>query len=280
MANTISKYAIEYVNSQEVVRTMFDKSSLFADLIKPLVSHKGKTISYDQLDVSGEMGTFNRETGYPEKGITMTRLEKTLSQDRGDSLHLDAMDKDEAQIEGGIVRLYNNYVEDVEIPTFDAYVAAAIAAYNANTESVHGELGASTILGKLIADCGKLSKRRVKLNQCILYISYEAKALLDEVALTKAVFTTGNWNGNLDSTVEMFKGAKVVPCALPEGVDWVIAHPLSADAFIVNEDATFFEQVPNYGSRRKQVDCGLYFDCFVREVKGIVVGVPTTRASA
>lgn len=278
MANTISAYAREYINNQEVVDTMFKTGSLFADLIKPLVSHKGKIISYDQLTMDGTIGTFNRETGYPEKGITMTRVEKTLSQDTGDSLHLDAMDQDEAQIEGGIVRLYNNYVNKAQIPSFDTYVAGKVAVYSANTESVHGTLSAATILGKLIADFGKLEKRRIKTKECILYISYEAKALLDEVAMTKGVLTLGNWGGNMDSTVELFRGAKVVACDLPEHVDWVIAHPLSADAFIANQDATFFETVPGYGSRRKQVDVGLYFDCFVREEKGIVVGASETRA--
>ena len=86
MANTFSKYCIEYINNQETVGGMFNTYSLTKDLEKPLISHRGKSISYDQITLaSGGMGIFNRDTGYTKMDIASTRVEKELTQDVGNT---------------------------------------------------------------------------------------------------------------------------------------------------------------------------------------------------
>ena len=101
MANTIT-YAKQYINNQAEVLRMFDTYLLTADLIKELVEHKGKTVAYDRMSfASYAMGNYDRSSGLSNKPVVFERVEKTLSQDRGDSLDLDIMDKVEAQIADG-----------------------------------------------------------------------------------------------------------------------------------------------------------------------------------
>lgn len=290
MANTISTYCKQYVNSQEEKLRMYNTFSLTQDLVKPLVSHSGKIVSYDKLTLaSGGIGSYNRATGYTAKDITMTRVDETLSQDKGNSLMLDAMDRDEAQIEGGIIRLYNNYVIKVEIPAVDTYRFSAIAGKTGVAISYSASLTTSTILSALMADKKALANKRVKFDECIIYIGATAKALLDEVALGKGYLSLGNWGGNMDATVEMFKGAKIVEVpddtlgkitvsGTASQLNWIIVHPLAVDAFVVYQEAEFFDRVPGFGARKKEVDVGIYHDCFVNEncLDGVIVNVDAT----
>lgn len=275
MANTFSKYCIEYINSQEATLNMFNTYSLTQDLVKPLLSHRGKFVSYDHLTLPAGVSAFDRANGYAKKDISMDRVEKELTQDVGDALSIDAMDADEAQVEGKTIRLFNNYVIKNLIPSVDGYRFGAMANEEVLSRG-HSSLSASTILSALLGDKAELGKKRVKFSECIIYISSSNGALLDEACIGKGWLTLGAWGGNLDAQAKMFQGAKLVEVpddTLGEGVAWIIVHPLAVDAFVVNQDATFFETIPGYGSRKKEVDVGIYHDCFITPegVNGIVV---------
>lgn len=283
MANTISTYCKEYVNNSLEKLRMFNTYSLAMDLVKNYISHTGKVVSYDSITIASGMGTFDRDTGYTKKDITATRVDKTLSKDYGNSLVLDAMDRDEAQIEDGIVGLYNRYWIKNVIPTFDTTVYTNVASDTSVPEAVVATVSTTNILSSLLADKKTIENKRVKWEECIIYISVSAKSILDEVSLGKGYLQLGNWNGNMDATVEMFKSAKlvVVPDAtLGSNINWLIVHPLAVSAFVVYQDAEFFEKVPGYGTRRKQVDVGLYFDAWVEPngYDGTLVNVKVTRA--
>lgn len=275
MANSFSKYCIEYINSQETTLGMFNTNSLTSDLVKPLVSHRGKFISYDKISMADGVGTFDRATGYTAKDISSTRVEHELREDIGNSLSIDAMDADEAQIEGRTIRLYNHYMIKNLIPSVDAYRFGELA----NTEvisSAHASISNSNILGFLLADKAELGKKRIKFAECVVYIASSKSALLEEACMGKGWLSIGAWGGNLDAQAKLFAGAKIIEVPddlLGSGVAWMIVHPLACDAFVVNTDATFFEQVPNFGSRKKEVDVGVYHDCFVNPegVNGILV---------
>ena len=173
MANTISA-AIEYVNNQQEVLRMFNTYLLSADLIKKIIEHKGKTVSYDAMSfASYTMGSFNRRNGLSMKDFVFERKTRELSQDRGDSLDLDIADQNEAQIAGGIARVYNFYQIKVAIPTMDAYAFGKLSAPG-NNAVAHGSLTSANIVAALFDDFAKLKNKRVKTEECLLYTTTES----------------------------------------------------------------------------------------------------------
>ena len=286
MANTIET-AIQYVNNQQEVLRMFNTYLLSADLIKRLAEHKGKTVSYDAMSfASYTMGSFNRSSGLSMKDFVFARKTRELSQDRGDSLSLDIADQNEAQIAGGIARVYNFYQIKVAIPTMDAYAFGKLSAAG-NNASAHGTLTSANIVSALFSDFAKLKDKRVKTEECLLYIGATYNALLDEAAFGKGVLTVGvwkgngNWDGDLQTTCTMVKGAKVVevPDDYLGGAAYVIVHPLAFDVIPVLDIVEFHDRVPGKPGI-SQVDVREYFDAWTEPEgeDGILVGLEAPRA--
>ena len=282
MANTIT-YAKQYINDQKEVLRMFNTELLCRDLLKPLIEHKGKVVAYDEISfASYTMGNYNRATGLTTKDFTFARKEKTLSQDKGDSLKLDIMDKEEAQIADGIVGVYNFYNVKVVVPTIDTYSFNAIAGAGTTAQTqVHASLSAANIVSALFDDFKVLKNKRVKTNECIVYIGSSQMALLEEATFGKGILTIGNWNGDLETTAIMIKGAKIVEVPddeLPSDVLWVIAHPLAVDVIPVLSAAEFKDNIPGYVGRA-QVDVRFYFDAWVQPTggDGVVVSLSAAR---
>lgn len=283
MANTIT-YAKQYVNNQAEVLRMFNTELLCRDLLKPLVEHKGKVVAYDRLSfASYTMGTYNRATGLTAKDFTFERVEKTLSQDKGDSLALDIMDRDEAQIADGIIGVFNFYNVKVVVPTIDTYAFAQLSATgNGAKFNVHSSLTAANIVSALFSDFKDLKNKRIKTNECIVYIGSSSMALLEEATFGKGILTIGNWNGDLETTAIMIKGAKIVEVPddeLPSDVQWIIVHPLAADVIPVLNAAEFKDNIPGFVGKA-QVDVRYYFDAWVQPTggDGVVVSLSAARS--
>ena len=283
MANTIA-YAKQYVNNQAEVLRMFNTELLCRDLLKPLVEHKGKVVAYDRLSfASYTMGNYNRATGLTAKDFTFERVEKTLSQDKGDSLALDIMDKEEAQIADGIIGVFNFYNVKVVIPTIDTYAFAQLSATgNGAKFNVHSSLTSANIVSALFADFKDLKNKRIKTNECIVYIGSTSMALLEEATFGKGILTIGNWNGDLETTAIMIKGAKIVEVPddeLPSDVQWIIVHPLAADVIPVLNAAEFKDNIPGFVGKA-QVDVRYYFDAWVQPTggDGVVVSLSAARS--
>lgn len=282
MANTIT-YAKQYINNQAEVMRMFNTELLCKDLIKPLVEHKGKVVAYDRMSfASYTMGTYNRATGLTSKDLTFERVEKTLSQDKGDSLSLDIMDKEEAQIADGIIGVYNFYNVKVVVPTIDKYTFGEIGkAGSGATFNVHASLTKDNIVPALFDDFKTLKNKRIKTSECIVYIGSTSMALLEEATFGKGILTIGNWNGDLETTAMMIKGAKIVEVPddeLPSDVQWIICHPLAVDLIPVLAAAEFKDNIPGFVGKA-QVDVRHYFDAWVQPNggDGVVVSLSASR---
>lgn len=287
MANDIQK-AIEYVNNQQEVMRMFDTYLLSADLLKRDIEWKGKYVSYDKLSFADyTMGSYDRRNGLTVKDLVFKREQRELTQDRGNSLDLDIADQNEAQIAGGIARVYNFYQIKSVIPTIDAYAFDKLAGVgNGFAVSAHGTLTSSNILGALFGDFAKLKNNRVKTEECLVYMEASKKALLEEACFGKGVLTVGvwrgagNWDGDVQTTATMVKGAKIVevPDGYLKGASWVIVHPLAFDIFFILDLVEFHNRIPGKPGLA-QVDVRDYFDAWTQPngELGCVVGLEAPR---
>ena len=278
MANSIAKCK-QYVNSQVEHLDMFERNMRLADLLVKPTEWKGATFSYDVYSfASYTMGTFSN--GVSQKDFTCTRVDKTLSQDRGDSLTLDIRDKNEGQIADGLAGMYNFYQIKVEIPTIEKYaLAQMVSPNNGIVKLANGELSTSNIVSKLNAVFKQLKNKRVKVEECILYISTSAKSLLDEAVFGKGIIKIGEWNGNADANTEMYKGAKVVEIDddTMQGADFVLVHPFAFSILDLLGLVNVFDYVPSKPGIG-QIDVRDYFDAWVEpnatDGIGVVLGAP------
>ena len=284
MANTI-EYAKQYINNQAEVMRMFNTDLLCRDLLKPLVKHEGKVVSYDRLSFANyTMGNYNRASGLTQKDFTFERVDKTLTQDKGDTLALDVMDKEEGQIADGIIGVFNFYNVKVVIPTIDTYAFKQMSKTgNGAKFNVHSSLTKDNIVSALFSDFKDLKNKRVKTNECIVYMSSSSMALLEEATFGKGILTIGNWNGDLETTAIMIKGAKIVEVPddeLDSDVQWIICHPLAFDVIPVLSASEFKTNIPGFVGKA-QVDTRFYFDAWVQPTggDGVVVSLSSARPS-
>lgn len=280
MANSITT-AKQFINNQVEHLNIFNRYLLCADLLVKPANISGKVIAYDKMSfASNTMGTYDRGTGLSQKDLTFTRIEKTLTQDRGDTLGLDLMDKDEAQIADGIVGIYNYYQAKVEVPTIDAYAFAQFGIVGGDAQFISFASNAGA-LNKALAGFKALGQKRVKVEECIFYGSVSFLSALEQDTYGKGLFNIGYWNGNLDAQVRMIKGAKVVEvpdATLGENVDFIICHPLSASVVDVLAGAEYKDNVPGKVAWA-QIDVRDHFDAWVEPTggEGIVVGLSAPR---
>lgn len=263
--NTIEK-AIRYLSEPEAIRKVLNDSLRTQDLETECIAIGAQTVRYQHIEFDDmTLGDYDREKGYGRNGVRLTWKEKTLTQDKGDSLMIDKMD-DEESMANGIVRIGNRYIDKVQNPAVDTYRLSTIAKAN-GTFVVNETFTSDNILDQILLGKARLEEMKVDTTALLLYITPTAKANLKAAALKKGYWEHGHWNGNLDAEVDMFDGCKVNP--VPSNyfgnsdVQAILLHKDAAPAMVKYKEAEYFDKIPGHGKRRSQVDVGIYHDCFV-----------------
>lgn len=281
--NTIEK-AIRYIKEPEALARTMDFTMRTKDLEVPCTFVGAKTVRYQHVEFGDyDLGDFDKNEGYASKDISLTWKEMTMTQDKGDSLKIDKMD-DEESMANGIVRIANRYIERVQTPAVDRY-RLKIAASAPRANVVNATLTAENIVQNLLKGRTMLVNAHFSLVNTVLYITATADAILEEAAFNKGHITVGNWNGDMDATVRMFKEAKkiVVPddYLSVSGVQAILLNTDAVPAMKKYQETEYFDKIPGYGGRRAQADIGLYHDCFAYDElnRAIVLFLKNTSAT-
>lgn len=266
MANNIAT-AKRYYNNDEELAKIYVAQSYTGDWQKENKAVGARTVAYRQVSLgSTVLGDFDRETGYTKKDITTSWVEKTLTQDKGDSLVLDKMDGEEAQfLEIGTVA--NKYIREVQIPAVDKYrFAQVIGATGVETET--GSLSKTNIEEAIDAGLDYLYGLGVR-DGVTLKISATAYRALSNAAKESGSVSLGAWNGDLSAQVLTYGDivkAKitVVPNdIIGSGVNFILAPTAAIAAMVKYQENEYFDKIPGFGGRRTQMDIGIYHDCWV-----------------
>lgn len=266
MANNIQS-AVRYLNNDAELAKIYEAQSYTADWVKPNVAVGAKTVKYRQVTLgSTVLGDFNKETGYSRKDINTTWVEKSLTQDKGDSLVLDKMDGEEAQsLE--IVTVANKYIRDVQIPAVDKYRCSAVVA-TSGVETETETLTKANVESALDTALDYLYNIGVR-NDVTLKISVPAYRALASAAKESGKLYLGNWNGDLSAKVELYGDlikakVQVVPAdILGTSVNFILAPTAAIAAMVKYQENEYFDKIAGFGGRRAQVDLGIYHDCWV-----------------
>lgn len=92
-----------------------------------VVYNGGNTVKIPKLSMDG-LGNYDRSLGFAQGAATLTYETQTMSQDRGRTFMLDAMDVNETNFVANASNLMGEFQRTQVIPEIDAYRYSAIAA--------------------------------------------------------------------------------------------------------------------------------------------------------
>ena len=266
MPNNIET-AVRYFNNDAELEKIYQSTSYTGDWIKPNVAVGAKTVKYRQTSfATNTLGTFDRDTGYTKKDINTTWVEKTLTQDKGDSLVLDKMDGEEAQfLEIGTVG--NSYIKKVQIPAVDTYRFDAVVK-TSGVKTMTEALTAENIEASLDTAIDYLATENATID-VIVHIAISKARLLKQALKKSGNLPLGQFNG--DATIPVYyygdtvrvKIVEVPDAILGTNVDFIMAPKAAVAAMVKYQENEYFDKIPGFGARRAQLDIGVYHDCWV-----------------
>jgi hypothetical protein len=284
MANTIdlvSKYLADPAN----LNAVYKAASLTADLEAAKVQFVGaNVVKLPTLTFGAGLGTYNRDSGYTAMDVTKAWTTYTLSQDKGNSLLLDAMDEEESAGEGaaagsGIISFVNEYIRQVVVPAIDTYRFAAMVEGTGTT--VELTLTAANVVAQLEAAFETFATNEVPVEGAILYMLPSVKTFLQTASTVSRYVSYGTGvNGQIDNRVMYYNGARIieVPASrLGADVQFILVQPKSVLSVVKHNPSYFFGRGTHPGKDADIVDYRLYYDFFViaNKNKGIYLQTVT-----
>lgn len=172
----------------------------------------GNEIKIPKISVQG-MGDYDRDNGFVQGSVTYAYETHALTQDRGRTFQLDAMDVDETNFGASAANVMSEFQRLHVIPEIDAYrysflASKAIAATNSETYT----LDEATILKKLYSHIFKLADRGVDLSQLVIPMSYIAyEVLTNNSTIQKKIDVIQFAQGGINLTVKALDGIPLIP---------------------------------------------------------------------
>lgn len=164
-----------------------------------------------KMDMDG-LDDYNKQTGYPEGGVTLEYETKKCDYDRGRMFVVDSMDNQES---AGVAfgQLSGEFLRTKVVPELDAYRLAQYAGLAAGSAS--GALDGKTGIAAIRAGKTAIKNAEAKTESCYLYISTTLKGLIDDLDTTASKKVLEGWagvievpEGRFNDEVTLTKGGK------------------------------------------------------------------------
>lgn len=175
-----------------------------------------KTVSLPTMTLNG-LGDYDRDDGFPQGSLGVTRQTYTLTMDRGRTFQLDRMDNDEAGAANLAGQVTGEFVRTQVVPEMDAYVLSKLAS-TASTNSHTVSIGTSSTLEK---DCYTMfQKALVNVqeatgfgdDQLVAFVSPTFwSALNASSAFTRAIVNSDFKKGDVTTQVKTIDGCAILP---------------------------------------------------------------------
>lgn len=280
MANSIA-LAEQYLPLLDEVYKAESKTAILDAANTQVKFNGGNKVEIFKTSMDG-LGNYSRATGFPAGDVTGTWEQHTLSQDRGRSFNIDAMD-DEETLGLAFGTLAGEFMRTKVIPEVDCYRFAKLATAAANKPS-----GAITdAVAELDTAAQVMGDAEVPAEGRILFVSESFyKALKGKITRYLA-----NENG-VNRQVETYDGMPVI--RVPQGrfndavqigtngftpngnaIDFMIVHPSAVIQVVKHEVPRIFSPDVNQAADAWKFDYRLYHDEFVMDNKTTGIYVHT-----
>lgn len=172
----------------------------------------GNEIKIPDIVVQG-LADYDRDTGFAQGSVTYKYQTHVLTQDRGRTFQLDAMDVDETNFGASAANVMSEFQRLHVIPEIDAYRYSRIAAIaDGKGNSSTYTPTESDILKKLYADIFKLADRGVTLDQLVISLAYPVyEVLTNNSQVQKKLDVTQFSQGGVNLMIKALDGIPLIP---------------------------------------------------------------------
>lgn len=290
MSNSIA-LATKYLPILDEVYKVASRTSIL-DMANDQVEFvNANKVNIYKLSMQG-LGNYSRATGFVDGDVTGTWEEKTLTQDRGRSFSVDAMDNEES-VGMAFGKLAGEFIRTQVVPEIDAYRIAKYSAAAGTT--VSADIGSSTDVAALLDTAeAAMNDDEVPMEGRVCFISESAlKQLKNNVTRTvvngegninKEILTYGTLTlvrmpkSRMNTAITLktggagqTEGGYVIPASTSYPVNFLIVHPSAVAQVVKHALPRIFSPAVNQKADAWKFDYRIYHDCFEldKKVKGI-----------
>lgn len=287
----------------ELDKQLVEKSTTgwMEDNAKQVQYNGGAEVKIPKMTMSG-LGDYDRNSGFAQGAVAVTYETRTLTQDRGRTFQLDAMDVDEtnfAATAGAVMREFQN---TKVIPEIDAYryskiyeLAEAAGKTKAYTPA------ADTIFETLMNDITAVRDAAGECTEIVVAMSAKVAGMLDLAKGGTNVLQSGFFaQGKAEIKVKEIDGCPIirVPSARfktaytfmdgvekaeggfaaaedAKGINWIVMAKEAPVAISKTDVTRIFDPMTNQNANAWKIDYRKYHDLWIMDngMEGIMVSV-------
>lgn len=258
-----------------------------------VIYHGGAEVKIPKISTSG-LGDYDRDKGFIRGAVTLAYETMKMTQDRGRTFQLDAMDVDETNFVASAGYVMGEFQRTQVAPEIDAYRYSTIAAKAASGGiTTLGTITAANVLSMLLGDIAKIRDKIGDGTELVISMSGLITPLLEQAAeLQRKIEVSDFKKGEVNLRVRSIDGCPIVfvPSARmkteyvfqdgetggqesggftaagsAKNINWLIT-PRTAPIAVSKTDVTrIFDPMTNQQANAWKIDYRKYHDLWIME---------------
>ena len=287
----------------ELDKQLVEKSTTgwMEDNAKQVQYNGGAEVKIPKMTMSG-LGDYDRNSGFAQGAVAVTYETRTLTQDRGRTFQLDAMDVDETNFAATAGNVMREFQSTKVIPEIDAYRYSKIyelaeAAGKANTYTP----AANSIFETLMNDITAVRDMAGECEEIVIAMSAKVAGMLDLAKGGTNVLQSGYFEqGKAEIKVKEIDGSPIIRVpsvrfktaytfmdgaenteggfAAAEGakdINWIVMVKNAPVAISKTDVTRIFDPMTNQNANAWKIDYRKYHDLWIMDngMNGVMVSV-------
>lgn len=270
-----------------------------------VIYNGGNTVKIPKLTMDG-LGNYDRSLGFVQGAATLAYETKTMTQDRGRTFMLDAMDVNETNFVANASNLMGEFQRTMVIPEIDAYrysTIAALAVAGGRVSNLYTP-AAADIYGRLKADIATMQDL-IGVGPLVVTMSTAMLAMLESSTAFTRQLNVGAFSGEIQSEVKkidecpiievpsarmktayVFNDGKTagqevggfVPAGGAKSINWIICAATAPIAISKTDNMRIFSPDQNQQADAWKLDYRKYHDLWILDNKLATVFVNIKEA--
>ena len=263
----------------------------------------GSTVKIPKISLNG-LGNYDRDAGFAQGAVTLCYESKQLTQDRGRTFQLDAIDVDETNFAAVAGNVMGEFQRTKVIPEIDAYRYSKIASLAAEAGKVTEYTPtASTVLSKLMEEITDLKDAVGDSGEIVVTMSAKIAGMLDMAKGGNNIIDYGEFKqGNATLRVRSIDGSSIIrvpsarlktayqfydgvsegmkeggfaPTEDAQNINWILAVRHVPIAVSKTDVTRIFDPLTNQNANAWKIDYRKYHDIWIPDngMEGIRVSI-------
>lgn len=258
-----------------------------------VIYNGGAEVKIPKISTSG-LGDYDRDAGFKRGAVTLAYETLKMTQDRGRTFHLDAMDVNETNFVASAGYVMGEFQRTRVVPEIDAYRYSTIAARAAEKGKLtEGSITVNNVLSTLLNDIAKIRDEIGDSTELVITMSGLIVPLLEQSKdIQKKLDVSSFKKGEVDMKVRSIDGCPIitVPSArmkteylfhdgetegqedggfkateAAKNINWIIM-PRTAPIAVSKTDVTrIFDPMTNQQAHAWKIDYRKYHDLWIME---------------